>query len=519
MKKFWIYTCMLFAVMLASCEDIDKLEDDIQALEDRVTALEEKVKPINDNVKALVEIYKAGVITSIEEKTDGHYTLTLSNGKTVELAKWVEGFGSVPMVGVSSEGNWQVSYDSGTTWKEVLKDGKPVPAVGNSGLAPQFRVDASGYWEVDADGDGTFEQVKDVNGQPVKAVYDPEGPVQELFESVTPKDGLLEIVLKNGEKLNIPIVPDFYCYFDETIQGEQVVKPGETQKFKVHLKGVDHTVITAPMGWKAVLGAANDQFVAELTLIAPQGKVQATVRATADNRRDVSILAFKGSFVTVAKMQVNAIEVEMGGGTDTPEEQDKTSLTVPMPAPNAAITNIGAYSSTNPVVDAGWFQRQGDKPNDPQTTLTADAEGVHAKVAAAKGTWHRSSFGYHSTETFASGIYQLTFRVKADVASLVGIGIRTAGDDKGFRMLKPDGTNFERNVTTPKVEPAGEWVEVTQLFDFAFASAAMTSTAKTYTEKEVATTAADYAGLSIYFYNSQPNTTIVIKDIQLKKMQ
>lgn len=518
MKKFWMYSCMLLAVLMAACEDIDKLEDDIQALEERVTALEEKVKPINDNVKALVEIYKAGVITSIEENADGHYTLTLSNGKTVELAKWVEGFGSVPMVGVNSEGHWQVSYDGGATWKEVLKDGKPVTAVGNGGLAPQFRVDADGYWEVDADGNGTFERVKDVNGQPVKAVYDPEGPVQELFESVTPKDDLLEIVLKNGEKLNIPIVPDFYCYFDKAIQGEQAVQPGETKKYKVHLKGADHTVITAPMGWKALLGAANDQFVAELTLTAPQGKVQPAVRAVADNLRDVSILAFKGSFVTVAKMQVNAIEVEMGG-TDTPEEPGKTSLNVPMPAPNVTITNIGAYSSANPVVDAGWFQRQGDKPDDPQTTLTVDAEGVHAKVAATKGAWHRSSFGYHSTETFALGIYQLTFQVKADVASLVGIGIRTAGDDKGFRMLNPDGTNIERNVTTPKVEPAGEWVEVTQLFDFAFASTAMTSTAKTYTEKEVATTAADYAGLSIYFYNSQPNTTIVVKDIRLNKVQ
>lgn len=512
MKKFWMYSCMLLAVLMAACEDIDKLEDDIQALEERVTALEEKVKPINDNVKALVEIYKAGVITSIEEKADGHYTLTLSNGKTVELAKWVEGFGSVPMVGVNSEGHWQVSYDGGATWKEVLKDGKPVIAVGNGGMAPQFRVDADGYWEVDADGNGTFERVKDVNGQPVKAVYDPEGPVQELFESVTPKDDLLEIVLKNGEKLNIPIVPDFYCYFDKAIQGEQAVQPGETKKYKVHLKGADHTVITAPMGWKALLGAANDQFVAELTLTAPQGKVQPAVRAVADNLRDVSILAFKGSFVTVAKMQVNAIEVEMGG-TDTPEEPGKTSLNVPQPT--GKIENIGKYASDNPLVNAGWFQREEASV----TTLTVDAEGVHATVVAEKGAWNKSSFGYHTTETFASGIYQLTFQVKADAASSVGIGIRAADDKKGFRMLKTDGTNFEKNVTTPNVKDADTWVEITQLFDFAFASTAMTSKAATYNKDEAPTTPEDLKGLSLYFYNNQPNTTIVVKDIKLNKVQ
>lgn len=510
MKKIWIYTCMLFAVMLAGCEDIDKLEDDIHALEERVTALEEKVKPINDNVKALVEIYKAGVITSIEEKTDGHYTLTLSNGKTVELAKWVEGFGSVPMVGVSSEGHWQVSYDHGTTWKDVLKDGKPVAAVGNGGKAPQFRVDASGYWEVDADGDGTFEQVKDVNGQPVKAVYDPDGPVQELFESVTPKDGLLEIVLKNGEKLNIPIVPDFYCYFDETIQGEQTVQPGETKKFKVHLKGAEHTIVTAPMGWKAVLGAPNEQFVAELTLIAPQGKVQPAVRATADNMRDVSILAFKGAFATVAKMQVNAIEVEIGGGAEIPEEQDKTSLTVPMPT--GEIENIGKYASTNQVVNPGWFQRE----DAAVTALTVDHEGVSLKVGATKGAWNNSSVGYFAKETFMNGIYLLTFKVKADVSSAVGIGIRTAGDDKGFRMLKPDGkSNFQRNVTTPKVEEVGTWVEISQYFDLGYASTAMTSNAENYTKQETATSPEDLKGLSFYFYNNLPNTTIIVKDIKL----
>lgn len=523
MKKFWMYSsCMLLAVLMAACEDIDKLEDDIQALEDRVTKLEEKVEPLNDYVKALVEIYKAGVITSIEEKANGHYTLTLSNGKTVELAKWVEGFGSVPMIGVDNEGHWQVSYDKGATWKKVLQDGEPVVAVGNGEKAPQFRVDTNGFWEVDADGDGTFEQVKDVKGNPVKAEYDPQGPVQELFKSITPKEDVLEIELQNGEKLNIPIVPDFYCYFDESIQGEQVINPGKTATFKVYIKGADQTVVIVPTGWKAVLSAVNEQFEAELRLTAPWGKVQPKLRVTADNMRDVSIMAFKGSFVTVAKLQVNAIEIEMGGEApeepEVPQEPGEETNNLIVSIPTASIANIGAYSSTNPVEDPGWFQRE-ESAEVPLTTLTVDAEGIHAKVGNTKGSWNKSSFGYHASETFAKGVYKLTFQVKADAASLIGIGIRSAGDDKGFRMLKNDGTNFERNVTTPKVQIPEQWVEISQLFDFGFASTAMTSTASTYNGKESATTSADCVGVNIYFYNSQPNTTICIKDIKLTKVQ
>lgn len=76
---------MLLAVCLVACTNIDDLEDDVDALKKRVTALETQVRDINSNTEALRELYNEGTfITNIEEKSDS-YTLTLSNGKTVNL--------------------------------------------------------------------------------------------------------------------------------------------------------------------------------------------------------------------------------------------------------------------------------------------------------------------------------------------------------------------------------------------------------------------------------------------------
>lgn len=84
MKKVWSMF-MLLAVCLVACTNIDDLEDDVDALKKRVTALETQVRDINSNTEALRELYNEGTfITNIEEKSDS-YTLTLSNGKTVNL--------------------------------------------------------------------------------------------------------------------------------------------------------------------------------------------------------------------------------------------------------------------------------------------------------------------------------------------------------------------------------------------------------------------------------------------------
>ena len=516
MKKIWYYTLLLLTLCLAaSCEDTDKLQADIDSLGERIAALENKVEMLNGNIKALNILCKDGMIISKVEHnaTDGVYTLTLSDGTTLKLAEKVEGFGTTPLVSIDKDGYWQVSYNNGKTYAPIMRDGAPVRAVAQDGVTPAFRIGANNYWEISVDGGTTYTTVKDVNGNPVVAVYDSQTAPGQFFESVTAKADYLEVKLSSGETVRVPIVPDFFCYFDAAITGEQKINLGETKTYNVHIKGVENAVVTTPIGWKATLGTPTND-VAVLTLVAPAAAL--TSRAVADNTRDVSILAFKGTFGTLTKIQVNPIEV--GGGAVTPPVTGPvTELKVPLTAATT-FTNVGKYSSTNQISSAtdGWFQRE---VTPSITTLTVDATEVAFKavVAGTKGSWNNSSFGFHSTATFErKAKYKLTFQVKSNVAGSVGVAIRTADDLRGFRMIQSDGTtNWERSVTTPATKTV--WEEVTVLFDLGYASTAMSSTAKTYTDAESATTEADVKGLNIYLYNNLANTTLYIKDMILTK--
>lgn len=82
-------------------------------------------------------------------------------------------------------------------------------------------------------------------------------------------------------------------------------------------------------------------------------------------------------------------------------------------------------------------------------------------------------------------------------------------------MIKPDGSNWERNVTTPAT--TADWVEVSIVFDFGYASTVMASVSTTYNEKEEPTTDTDVEGINIYLYNNKANTTLYVKDVKLAK--
>ena len=518
MKKIWYYTLVMFTLCFTACEDTDKLEADINPLGDRITALENKVEMLNGNIKALNMLCQDGMIISKVEhdEAEGVYAITLSDGTTLKLAEKIEGFGTVPLVSINEDGNWQVSYDNGKTYAPIMQGDAPVNAVGKDGVTPAFRVGVGNFWEISVDGGATYVQVKDENGQPVEAVYNPQTNPNQLFDSVVKTEDYLEVKLSGGETVRVPIVADFFCYFDKAITGEQKINPGETKTFKVHIKGAESTVITTPMGWKATLNApAND--VAILTVIAPAAAV--TTRAVADNTRDISILAFKGTFATLTKIQVNPIEVVTGGGDEPAPSGPITELNVPLTA-TTSFTLIAKYTSS--AVDTHlsgdtdfWFHRQ----TDDVTAVSIDAAetAVKAVVAGTKGSWNNSSFGFHCSGTFdRTQKYKLTFQAKSDVPGSVGVGIRTSDDAKGFRLIKADGTtNWERNVTTPGTTIG--WGETSLIFDFGYASGNMTSTAATYNEKEAPTTDADVQGINIYLYNNQTNSTLYVKEVKLVK--
>lgn len=294
---------LLFAVIcLAGCKDTDNsnLRADIEELKMRISALEIKTGELNNNIKAIRELTKEGMTITEAIAQNGIYTLTLSDGSTVRLVEKTAIDGSVPFIGINSEGNWQVSYDAGATYV-LLKgsDGRPVQARGKDGITPVFRINGEGYWQVSDDGGTSYRSVTDEKGNPVKAVVI-AATDNTFFTRVTPTEKSLDIVLKDGTELSIPIIKNFFCYFDTQYQGIQTIRAGSSTTFNVYIKGVENTIVTAPDGWKAMLGAPNaDTNIAILTVVA-----LVATRAVADNTKDVSILAVAGTFAQLAKLQV-----------------------------------------------------------------------------------------------------------------------------------------------------------------------------------------------------------------------
>ena len=308
MKKVWSMF-MLLAVCLVACTNIDDLEDDVDALKKRVTALETQVRDINSNTEALRELYNEGTfITNIEEKSDS-YTLTLSNGKTVNLYMKNDNNLLCPIIGIDSEGYWTVLYNKNETPERLTVNGQPVKANGESGKTPTFNVDSEGYWQVSYDGGKNYSYIyKEGTTDKVSATGDGSAPAEDKnFKSVTVENNELVLVLagEDAPTIRIPIISDFECSFAaEDLEQIQEFSAGETKEFTMAMRGVENTMITAPEGWSAKFSKeAGKENV--LVVTAPASSAKIMTRATADNSTDIAVLATNGKYAMIAKIQVS----------------------------------------------------------------------------------------------------------------------------------------------------------------------------------------------------------------------
>ena len=277
--------------LLAACSDLSNLEKRVDSLESRVQALETQVEILNTNINSLQRLAEGGIISSVSEK-DGVYTITLGDGSTIVLNQGSTGIANAPVVSIDSEGYWMVDYGQGAEY--ILVDGNRGKAGGSNGITPVFGVDNEGYWTVSYDGGNTFTQVKDANGNPVKAI--PDGGVQDKwFDHVGVEGDKLVVRLKNdGGTYSLPIVKDFKCAIVNT-EDEIVFNNNETKTLTVEMVGVASAIVTAPQGWTAELNETT------LSITSPSG----TKAVIANSRTDVSILAVSSNgFASISKVKV-----------------------------------------------------------------------------------------------------------------------------------------------------------------------------------------------------------------------
>ena len=310
MKTFkFLMPFMLAVLVFAGC-DTDDLRNDIDELKNRVESLEAQVASINENMNALrVLIDGNKTISSYTyDETTGAYTLTLSDGSVITLTQGVTGTVNYPTIGIDENGYWTVNGES-----------LGQQAVGQNGDTPEFRIEEStNYWQVKF-GAGEWQYVLS-NGEKVQATTETINNEDKFFQSVEVKGGYLEVVMKDGQTLTMPIVDGLTCeIITEGVAGFSgnvlSVAAGATVKLNVNISG-DNSIVTAPNGWIATLSEPVDG-KAELSLTAPVSASASTfTRATADNTKDVVVQANKGINWAVDKIQVQIGDGEQGGGDD-----------------------------------------------------------------------------------------------------------------------------------------------------------------------------------------------------------
>lgn len=360
-KIFRIFTAAaLFAGVSVACTDLSDFEDRIDSLEGRVTALETQIKGLNGNIEALQQLVAGGTVNSATNN-NGVWTLVLTNGETLTLTQGSIGVGNAPVMSVDKDGYWMVDYGTGATY--VLIDGNKVKAIGTDGKTPMFGVDANGFWTVSYDDGKTYTQVKGADGNPVSAL--PQGDAKDpYFEDVKIVDGNLEVTLRGGEKITVPVLTDFLCAIEN--EGLQLFAPGETKPFNVTLKGVKSTMITAPAGWNAALSEAVEG-KAVLTVTAPKG----TKSTIADSGADVTILAFsEQNYAAISKIQVQL--------TDAPVVFNPVANVTAGEATETALTyNVATSDATS------WkyiCQKEGDAAPDAAKIAAEGTEGTGTSV-------------------------------------------------------------------------------------------------------------------------------------------
>lgn len=303
---FRLIFAVLAGISIAACtSDIDALQERVDDLDSRVTNLETSLGALNANIAALSELAGGATINNVEEK-DGVYTVTLTNGDKIVVNQGSIGVGYAPIMTIDADGWWKADYQDGKGSQFVTDaSGAKVSAKGDNGKTPEFSVDTEGCWTVRY-GEGSFTQVKDASGQPVKAVA--SGSTEDsYFKDVKVEDEIFTLTLRNGDVYRVPVVKDFLVSIKD-VENIQVFNLSEEKSFTVEMKGVSQNILSAPAGWTATLSEAL------LTVKAPATLTRATI---ADLSTDVSILAISAQgYSAVAKVRV---QIDGAAATGTPK--------------------------------------------------------------------------------------------------------------------------------------------------------------------------------------------------------
>ena len=199
---------LLIVISIEACKYNDSaIWDKINSLDDRVTILEDKLTQMNSDISSISTIINAlqnkNYVVSITEIEDG-YQIEFSNGENVTI-KDGKNDNAVPIISVNEfDGKyyWVKIIDGVKTWL-TDENGNKLPVTGEDGITPIIKVSIEGYWLISYDCGITFNELLDEKGHPIKAIGT-KG--DSFFSDVKVEGNELVLILVDGTVLRVAII-------------------------------------------------------------------------------------------------------------------------------------------------------------------------------------------------------------------------------------------------------------------------------------------------------------------------
>lgn len=305
--------CSMLAIM-QSCQKTDDLEADINSLKDRVAALEKATEGLNTSFASLQALMQENkIIIGITPTKDGNgYSVELSDGTTIEVMNSESIAAAVPEFSVDKDGYWiyktasesKYHYLPGPNGEEKVS-AIPRTESGTPIITPKVNVSSSGYWQVSYDNGMTYTNLKDENGNDIKAEGGQGGT--SIFSNVSYDEvkKTFSFTLAGTDPAQTYTFP-VDDSFDLIIEGLDLSKTLELAKneqfkeFTVQQKDVKEAMIQQLKGWQVQLS--------ETTLnITPQADV------TKDKEEMIKIvLTSSKNYIRIISIKVKASSQDNG---------------------------------------------------------------------------------------------------------------------------------------------------------------------------------------------------------------
>ncbi len=249
------------AAAVTSCTDTEEIDKDLDRMELRARKAEAALNAANAEITALREIFSGKVYVDAYQQGETGWTLSFSDGTTVEVLFGDKMQPVVPVIGVDADGKWTMSTDGGTTFT-------PIPGAGNAYAAPSgspvLGVDADLCWRYSVDGGTSWTQIKDADGLPMSAADGTSiAGTWSFFKDVRP-DGTgtqLLFTLTDNRTATLPLMKDSPLTVNGFTQDAKI-RLGETLAYGVGVTDVAGALFKVPDEWDAVLSGDEIRFTA-----------------------------------------------------------------------------------------------------------------------------------------------------------------------------------------------------------------------------------------------------------------